>query len=47
MDTKNIVKGASIVLAVVGLLAVVSSHPVLVAMIVVGVAGFYVADRML
>jgi len=47
MNTKNIVKGASIVLAAVGLLAVVSSHPVLVAMIVVGVAGFYVADKLL
>ena len=47
MDTKNIVKGASVVVAVVGLLAVVSSHPILVAMIVVGVAGFYVADKIL
>ncbi len=47
MNTKNIVKAASLLLVGVGLLTIITTHPVLVALIVVGCAGFYVADRVL
>ena len=47
MNTKNIVKGVSLVLIGIGLLTIVTTHPALVALIVVGCAGFYVGDKVL
>jgi len=47
MNTKNIVKGVSLILVGIGLLTIVTTHPALVALIVVGCAGFYVADKIL
>lgn len=47
MSTQNIVKAVGIASAVIGLLTLVANHPILVAMIVIGVAAFYVADRIL